>query len=93
MLGYYLVQIEADRLGVPDGPLGFIANRWIVAASVHGAQRKALRMTQRVWERKWVPPGSRNLALVVARTERVSFVRWLGGRKQNGGHIFYDQDD
>jgi hypothetical protein len=92
-LACYLVEIEADRLGIPDGPLGFIANRWVIAASVDGARRKALLMTQRVWERKWVPPGSRNLALTAVRAERVSFVRWSRGLKQNSGHIFYEQDD
>jgi hypothetical protein len=87
------VEIEAVRLGIPEGPPGFIANRWVVAASVEGAQRKAIRVTQRVWERKWVPPGSRNLVLTVAHTERVSFAPWLRGLRQNNGHIFYEQDD
>lgn len=92
-LGYYLIEVEGSNLGLPDGTPGFIANRFVASTSIASASAKAVRLTERTWLQKWVPPGSPTPTLKVERAVQVNLREWIAGRQQNSGHIFYSSED
>lgn len=85
---FYVVEIEGRDLKIPDGPIGFFANRYVLAGSSADAEKRARRVMLRQWSKSFdsVPNLKAN------RIEPIGLLHALRNLRQNRGHTFYLED-
>lgn len=85
----YLVEVEANGLVIPDGPIGFIANRFVLAKSERDAIDKAFALTLR-GSNGWLEGKKPRLSANYVR--RIGIWHFLTHRRQNRGHAFFMEE-
>jgi len=89
----YRVFIEASGLAIPNGPIGFATNRFVLASTPSEAKALAVRKTLRAWTLgHWKGVSGRVPEMMATEVEEVSLLRFQEGLRQNGAHAFYEEE-
>ena len=92
---FYHLLIEGSGLHIPDGPIGFTANRFVYARTPDEAEKLIRHRTKGDWTTglyAGLSPGSPPKVEVLER-RRVSISMFLRNWRQNRAHVFYEIDD
>lgn len=85
----WLVEVEGAELRLANGPVGFFANRFVLANSKAAAIERAFAITITGWRRRVSNVGGSTPRLIAGEVRQIGWIHYLTHRRQNRGHAFF----
>ena len=88
----WLVEVEGAELGTVNGPVGFVANRFVLASSESAAIKRALTITTKGWERRLHEIDATTLRIIAGEVRQIGWMHYLTCKRQNRGHALFMEE-
>lgn len=85
----WLVEVEGADLGLDNGPVGFFANRFVLANSKSAAVEQAFAITVKGWRRRFQTIGGSPPRLFAGEVQQIGWMHYLTHKRQNRGYTFF----